>query len=93
MRDESVLVHCERESKRAFDEVVAAFEKAVGLVEGKAFEKTAESGLRQPAVQRSVVQHTEFCRTENRNDLHLALRDISRTKGQNLIGHNDHQST
>jgi uncharacterized protein (DUF302 family) len=36
MKDESALVHCERVSERAFDEVVAAFEKAVPLIEGDA---------------------------------------------------------
>ncbi len=39
MRDESVLIHCEHESERTFDEVVSAFEKAVGVVDGRAFQK------------------------------------------------------
>jgi hypothetical protein len=50
-------------------------------------------GLATPRHLASVVQHTEFCRTENRNDRHLALSEISRTKGENLIGRNAHQST
>jgi uncharacterized protein (DUF302 family) len=37
MKDESTLVHCEHESEWTFEEVVAAFEKAVGVVEGEAF--------------------------------------------------------
>jgi uncharacterized protein (DUF302 family) len=39
MKDESVLIHYEHESEGTFDEVVAAFEKAVGVVDGKAFQK------------------------------------------------------
>jgi uncharacterized protein (DUF302 family) len=39
MRDESVLIHCEHESERTFDEVVTAFEKAVGVVDSGAFQK------------------------------------------------------
>ena len=36
MKDESTLIHCEHVTDRAFDEVVAAFEKAVPLIEGDA---------------------------------------------------------
>ena len=39
MKDESTLVHCEHVSERPFDEIVAAFEKAVGVVSGEAFEE------------------------------------------------------
>jgi len=39
MKDESVLIHCEHESERTFDEVVAAFEKSVGIADGDAFQK------------------------------------------------------
>jgi uncharacterized protein (DUF302 family) len=37
MRDESTLVHCEHVSNRPFDEVVKAFEAAVGHAEGETF--------------------------------------------------------
>ena len=37
MIDESTLIHCEYVSERPFDEVVAAFEKAVGFVNSQAF--------------------------------------------------------
>lgn len=37
MRDESTLVHVEYVSERPFDEVVAAFEKAVGSIGSNAF--------------------------------------------------------
>jgi uncharacterized protein (DUF302 family) len=36
MKDESTLIHCEHVNERPFDEVVAAFEKAVPLIEGDA---------------------------------------------------------
>jgi uncharacterized protein (DUF302 family) len=37
MQDESTLIHCEHVSTRSFDEVVAAFEAAVGHAEGGAY--------------------------------------------------------
>jgi len=37
MKDESVLIHCEYESERSFDEVVAAVEKAVNFVSNDTF--------------------------------------------------------
>jgi len=39
MKDESVLIHYEHESERAFEDVVAAFEKAVGVADRDAFQK------------------------------------------------------
>src|ERR1700733_5766074 len=45
MKDESTLVHCEHESERTFDEVVTAFEKAVGVVDGKAFQKAVAGSI------------------------------------------------
>jgi uncharacterized protein (DUF302 family) len=39
MKDESVLIHCEHESEGTFTEVVRAFENAVGVVDGKVFQK------------------------------------------------------
>ncbi len=39
MKDESTLIHCEHVSERSFDEVVSAFEKAVGEVTSDAFQK------------------------------------------------------
>ena len=39
MKDESTLIHCEHVSERTFDEVVTAFEKAVGDIAGDAFQK------------------------------------------------------
>ena len=36
MKDNSTLIHCEHVSERAYDDVVAAFEKAVPLVKGNA---------------------------------------------------------
>ena len=36
MKDESTLIHCEHVSERPFDEVVAAFEKAVGFLDSEA---------------------------------------------------------
>jgi len=39
MKDESTLIHCEHVSERSFDEVVTAFEKAVGDIAGDAFQK------------------------------------------------------
>ena len=43
MQDESTLVHCEHVSVRSFDEVVAAFEAAVGTVNSEAFRKVVEA--------------------------------------------------
>ena len=37
MRDESVLIHCEYESERSFEDVVGAFEKAVSFVSNDTF--------------------------------------------------------
>jgi uncharacterized protein (DUF302 family) len=54
MKDESVLIHCEHESERAFDEVVAAFEKAVGVVDGKAFQKIVAMSADEKEFERRV---------------------------------------
>jgi len=43
MQDESTLVHCEHVSVRSFDEVVAAFEAAVGTVNSEVFRKVVEA--------------------------------------------------
>jgi len=43
MKDESTLIHCEHVSDRAFEEVVAAFEKAVPLIEGDALRETVSA--------------------------------------------------
>jgi uncharacterized protein (DUF302 family) len=47
MRDESVLIHCEHESERTFDEVVTAFEKAVGVIDGRAFQKVVATSTNE----------------------------------------------
>jgi len=39
MKDESTLIHCEHLTDRAFDEVIAAFEKAVPLIAGDALQE------------------------------------------------------
>ncbi len=46
MQDESTLIHCEHVSTRSFDEVVAAFEAAVGAGDGETFRRAvaASSG-------------------------------------------------
>jgi len=54
MRDESVLIHCEHESERTFDEVVSAFEKAVGVVDGKAFQKIVAASTDEKDFERRV---------------------------------------
>jgi uncharacterized protein (DUF302 family) len=54
MRDESVLVHCEHESERTFDEVVSAFEKAVGIVDGDAFQKAVVTSADEKEFERRV---------------------------------------
>ena len=54
MKDESTLVHCEHASKRTFDEVVAAFEKAVGVVDGKAFQKIVASSTDEEDFEKRV---------------------------------------
>ena len=43
MRDQSTLIHCEHESERSFDAVVAAFEAAMGSIEGHTFAKNVEA--------------------------------------------------
>jgi uncharacterized protein (DUF302 family) len=43
MRDQSTLTHCEHVSARSFDEVVAAFQAAVGAGDGEAFRKAVEA--------------------------------------------------
>lgn len=43
MRDQSTFIHCEHESERSFDAVVAAFEGAIGSIEGHAFGKAVEA--------------------------------------------------
>ncbi len=43
MQDESTLVHCEHVSVRSFDEVVAAFEVAVGSANSETFGKAVEA--------------------------------------------------
>jgi uncharacterized protein (DUF302 family) len=54
MRDESVLIHCEHESERPFDEVVAVFENAVGVVDGKAFQKAVASSVDEKDFERRI---------------------------------------
>ncbi len=54
MRDESVVIHCEHESERTFDEVVTAFEKAVGIVDGDAFQKAVASSIDEKDFERRV---------------------------------------
>jgi len=54
MRDESVLIHCEYESERTFDEVVSTFEKAVGFVDGKAFQKIVATSTDEKDFERRV---------------------------------------
>jgi len=39
MKEESTFIHCEHVSQRSFDEVVTAFEKAVGEITSDAFQK------------------------------------------------------
>jgi uncharacterized protein (DUF302 family) len=43
MKDDSMFIHCEHVSERAFDEVVNAFEKAVGLVDSDTFREIVTS--------------------------------------------------
>lgn len=43
MRDESILIHCEHVSARSFDEVVAAFNAAVGRAQGDALREAVEA--------------------------------------------------
>jgi uncharacterized protein (DUF302 family) len=43
MKDESTLIHCEHVGERAFDDIVAAFEKAVPLIEGDALREIVTS--------------------------------------------------
>jgi hypothetical protein len=43
MQDQSTLIHREHESDRSFDAVVAAFEAAIGSIEGPAFGKAVAS--------------------------------------------------
>jgi hypothetical protein len=43
MRDESTLIHCEHVSARLFDQVVAAFEAAVGRADGNIFRQAVEA--------------------------------------------------
>jgi uncharacterized protein (DUF302 family) len=54
MKDESTLVHCEHVSERTFDEVVAAFEKAVGVVDGEAFRKVVASSTTGEEFEKGV---------------------------------------
>jgi uncharacterized protein (DUF302 family) len=54
MKDESVLIHCEHESERTFDEVVTAFEKAVGVVDGNAFQKTVAASINEADFEKRV---------------------------------------
>jgi uncharacterized protein (DUF302 family) len=54
MRDESVLIHCEHESERTFDEVVDAFEKAVGVVDATAFQKIVAGSTNEREFERGV---------------------------------------
>jgi uncharacterized protein (DUF302 family) len=54
MKDESTLVHCEHESERTFGEVVTAFEKAVGVVDGKAFQKIVASSTDEEDFEKRV---------------------------------------
>jgi hypothetical protein len=43
MRDESILIHCEHISARPFDEVVAAFEAAIGRMDGEIFQQAVQA--------------------------------------------------
>jgi uncharacterized protein (DUF302 family) len=43
MQDESTLIHYEYESKRTFDDVVAAFESQIGHAEGESFRQAVAS--------------------------------------------------
>jgi len=54
MKDESVLIHCEHESERTFDEVVVAFEAAVGVVDGDAFQKIVATATDEEDFERRV---------------------------------------
>jgi uncharacterized protein (DUF302 family) len=54
MRDESILVHCEPESERTFEEVVAAFEAAVGVVDAEAFRKIVSTSKDEKDFERRV---------------------------------------
>jgi uncharacterized protein (DUF302 family) len=54
MRDESVLIHCEHESERTFDEVVSAFERAVGVADGKAFQRIVATSTDEGDFERRV---------------------------------------
>jgi len=54
MKDESVLVHCEHVSERTFEEVVAAFEKAVGVVDRVAFQKAVASAKDEEDFERKI---------------------------------------
>ena len=47
MRDESTLIHYEHVSAKSFDEVVAAFEKAVVAGDGETFRKAVRASSGQ----------------------------------------------
>jgi len=54
MKDESVLIHCEHVSERAFDEVVSAFEKAVGVADSAAFQKAVAASIDEKDFEKRV---------------------------------------
>jgi uncharacterized protein (DUF302 family) len=54
VKDESVLIHCEHVSERTFEEVVAAFEKAVGVVDGEAFRKVVAGSTTEEEFEKGV---------------------------------------
>ena len=54
MKDESELIHCEHESERTFDDVVATFEKAVAIVDGVAFQKAVATSTDEKDFEKRV---------------------------------------
>ncbi|MGD1018544.1 MAG: DUF302 domain-containing protein [Verrucomicrobiia bacterium] len=54
VRDESVLIHCEHESARTFDEVVTAFENAVGVADREGFQKLVATSADEKDFEKRV---------------------------------------
>lgn len=54
IKDNSTFVHCEYESDHSFEEVVSAFEKAVGVIDGAAFQEILDASPDEKAFETRV---------------------------------------
>jgi uncharacterized protein (DUF302 family) len=54
MKDESKLIHCEHVSERTFDEVISAFEKAVGIADRDAFQKAVAASTDEKDFEKRI---------------------------------------